>query len=318
MSELINQVSCLHPEDRDPYLDAEACIRIGALSAQSTVYLLPNAYNNDIIVNPETWEDVEVNRVLKIAHSFTRAENAVALLGLVPDNRRSEKASELVIDGLNSISRAMEQVIRSDYLTVLFGNPRLCRDAGYAWNDKYHMAYTQDYAEPLAEIIPELDMKNIKDIRTGMEIIDACVDTQVRMAGYGLFERTFKFVDNFGLSTVEELGSIDTRMRLLDLGELSNDEALLHKFIDDKEWTKITGRHEYTQLPPFLQAYLNRQCEKLITHETVSQSWRRSPLDRPIGVDGAVGLAYDNRIPHKLARVLWEKSPEGSPIARQE
>ncbi len=291
-------------EQDNPYDVAILCKRLGTFSAQNTVYLLPEAYNTDVIVDEETLETTAMRRVLKIAHSYTQTENTIATLSIVPSEQYAAKVDELINNGINCTMRALIVAQQSAEANLLLGNPYLCPNIRPAWQDGYHMAYTQDYSPPLAATLNALDMTKPSDVRRGMSIIDACVDTQLKLSSFGLFEWPFKFTDNFGLSPLEtEFPTDQERIRVLDLGELSSDEMLLRSRIDNKEWEKIVERPEYTQLSVMLQEYLNKQCEERLTQDAVTQVWNKAPSRRAI--NGEV-QSYENHVPHELPHILWK------------
>jgi hypothetical protein len=292
---------------RDPEIEADYCQRIGKSSAQSMVFLLPEDYNMDIVTSDITYDVVEVQRVLKVSHSHSQAVSAVATLNLEPEHRHESKANELVLDGAGSIPRSMRVAVRAHEIDVLMGNPLLCSDVGRPYEDGYHTAYTQDYSIPISDLLKTLDATDTKQVAAFIDLIDAFVETELLLCRHGIFEKTFKFADNFGVFPhLEVFPANQDRIRLIDLGEISTDLQVLLDAIDTKKWEKVADQSESTQLPPILQTYLNKRCEERLTLRNVLGAWTSKvvPSDESLSVQ----RVFDYRIPPGLPRTLWQRS----------
>lgn len=293
---------------RDPYREAELCQQIGGLSAQSTVFLLPEHYNQDFYLDAESLEVVEIERVIKIAHSYTQAKNAVTTLHLEDERGHAYKAADLVIDGLSNVPAVIKYATQATELDMLMGEPRLCEASGKAWQDGYHTAYVQDYARPISEVLKDLDINNIEQVTGVMHLVDAFIDAQLLLCKYCLFEKTFKFTDNFGIFPYPELLSTDLeRMRLLDLGELGSARSDLLELIRNRVWESLPDRHEYTQLHPAIQAYFNKQCEERLTANAVCQAWGTASGSVSLSKPTSYHRIYDTNMPKLLPPVLWRQ-----------
>lgn len=287
--------------------EAPSCERIGKDSGQCTVFMLPERYNADIHLETGTFEVVEVPRVLKISNSIRQAEDATAALGLVPEPQHKSKAFQLVLDGQSSIPRALRTAFRSHKVDVLMGNPLFCRDTKSSHMDAYHMAYAQDYATPISELLGTFDASNQEQVAHFKSIIDAYVEIQLLLLEHGMFDKTFKLTDNYGMFPFDVPWSMEDRIRMLDLGELTFDIATILELVKNKEWEQIAYRQECTPLPSTLQAHFNQRCEERMTTKNVVSLWRaaKPPFDKEI----VITRVYDWRIPTLLPRTLWENLP---------
>ncbi len=292
---------------RNPEIEADYCQRIGKSSAQSMVFLLPEDYNADVTIDEVSYTVVEIPRILKVSHSYSQAVSAVAVLNLEPEHKHASKANELVLDGASSIPRSMRVAIRAHEIDVLMGNPLLCSDIGKPYEDGYHTAYTQDYALPIADLLKTFDDTDTKQVAAFTDLIDAFVETELLLCRHGLFERTFKFTDNFGVFPHPEVFPTNQdRIRLLDLGELSTDIQVLVDAVNNKQWEKTVEQSESTQLPPILQTYFNKRCEERLTLKNVLRVWGSATV--PADETYTVGRVFDYRIPPGLPRALWQRS----------
>jgi hypothetical protein len=294
-------------EDRERHsaeLEAVHCERIGKDSGQCTVFMLPEHYNADIHLETGTFEVVEIPRVLKISNSISQAEDATAVLGLVPEPQHKSKAFQLVLDGQSSVPRALRVAFRSHKVDVLMGNPLFCRDIKSSHMDTYHMAYAQDYATPISELLGTFDASNQEQVVHFKSIIDAYVEIQLLLLEHGMFDKTFKLTDNYGMFPFDVPWIMEDRIRMLDLGELTFDMTTVLELVKNKEWEQIAYRQECTPLPSILQTHFNQRCEERMTTKNVVSLWRaaKPPFDKEI----EVARVYDWRIPTLLPRILWE------------
>jgi hypothetical protein len=307
MSEYSSPYHSWETNQRDPELEADHCQRIGKSSAQSMVFLLPEDYNTDIIIHEGSRDVVEIPRILKVSHSYSQATKAVAALGLEPEDKHVSKSNELVVDGINGIPHSMRIAVRTHEIDVLMGNPLLCSDVDSHSKDGYHMAYTQDYALPISDLLQTFDDTDAEQVTTFMGLIDAFVETELLLCRYNIFEKTFKFADNFGVFPhPEAFPAPQDHIRLLDLGEVSADLQVLLDAIDAKKWEEVANQPESTQLPPILQAYFNKRCEERITLRNVLGAWGSTAVSPTETVPAT--RAFDYKIPPGLPRTLWQRS----------
>lgn len=301
-----------HPRDLNPHEVALQCQRIGKASAQSSVYILPEKYNRELTLTNDSLDVVSIPSVLKIAHSIKEIMDIVTQLGITGYGAQTLKIQQLLTEGRESTRRVIELAEHDVELSLLFGNPLLVEKMQYEMQaNSYHMAYTQDLIRPISDIMAELDTENDEeDLRAACEIVDDYVDAQLFLCTYGFYESTFKFTDNCGKCLYEDQFGGDFRtLRILDLGEISEDFEQLLWHIENKEWQDIVHRQEYTQLPPLVQEYFNDALESRLTVQAVTSLWRKR-------VD-LIDLSYyrpiaDRTLPPKLPEILWKMGRQAS------
>jgi len=162
----------------------------------------------------------------------------------------------------------------SSKLYCLLGCPTIHNAGKLESGDTVITSYSQDYAQPVADLLPQLNWKHPEHQRIGRSIVDQYVDLQLLLIEYGYFDDIFKLANNCGVDDHATLS-------LLDPGELTTDLAKVMHAITHQTWRNIPGRPEYDDLPTYLQNYLNQQLERRLTPEVVAARWqiRKRPLD---------------------------------------
>jgi hypothetical protein len=304
-----------HCERPKPWREATAeeiaseSIRLTNSGAQSTVFRLPDHLNYDASPTGSFYNTVEVSRVLKIAHSPKRAENAAASMGITDPAARVRKASQLIVDNRMSTTLAIESTKLLPRLDQLFGHPlSVPTRSNVSWRERHHFAYTQDFARPIWEIFAQLNPEhNEDDLREACRIIDLYIDAQLFLCSLGIFDQTFKLLDNCAMGAQEVLYPADDNagFKIVDIGELSfyNLKTVL-QCIREKEWRKTALRPEYTQMSPSVRAYFDAAFDARFTEDAVRSIWATG---LPIELD-AIDTQRDTAdapILHDVAEILW-------------
>lgn len=308
------------PHERDPYVVANHCQRIGSSGAQSVVFLLPPEYGYDVQVGDEAYEEsAEVYRLMKIAKSYRQTLQATYNFDIPSEDDREKIAWELTLKAKTIQLQSMWLASMYEDVQRVLGNPQLVesRDGvsfrvnhdhyanaygGYfeAINeDSFHTAYTQDYVLPASEVISSPNTS----LESACRLVDDYVDTQLLLARYGLFDTTFKLADNCGVYPHEGVyASESDRFRLFDFGELTMDLEEAVECIADEKWAQVVRQPEVTQLPPEVQEYMNAACKARLTEEAVRKAWNSS-LKSP---DASFMPLQDTSVPPHLASTLWK------------
>ena len=235
-----------HPEQWHRMTAEEAAntsIRLSHTGAQSTVFRLPDYFNYDASPTASLYDTVEISRVLKIAHGPKRTENAVESMNITYPDTKARKAARLITDNRMSTINAIEATKRSPRLEQLFGHPRYVPPIiSVSWKENHHFAYSQDFARPLWDVFAQLDTEhNEDDLREACRIIDLYIDAQLFLCSKGIFDRTFKLLDNCAMGAQEELYAVDGNagFKIIDIGELSfYNLTTVIESIHEKEWRK--------------------------------------------------------------------------------
>lgn len=292
---------------------ANAAIRLTNAGAQSTTFLLPDDFNYDASPTSSLYDTVEVSRVLKIAHGPKKAEAAVESMNIHPDTK-ARKAAQLITVNRTSTTWAIEASKSSPRLDRLFGHPRhVPSNTDISWREKHHFAYTQDFGHPLWKVFAELDIEHNEDhLRESCRIIDLYIDTLLFLCSEGIFDPTFKLLDNCALGAQEELYPVDKNngFMMIDIGELIFYDLLaVIQCIREKEWRKTALHPEYTQLPPTARAYFDEAFDARFTEEVVRSIWATNLAIEP-GAIGAEADLTDLKVLNDVAELLWHKESQ--------
>jgi hypothetical protein len=287
---------------------ASAAIRLTNAGAQSTTFLLPDAFNYDASPTGNFDDTVEVSRVLKVAHGPKKAQAAVEKMDIHPDEKVS-KIARLIVDNRLSTTQAIEASKSSHRLERLFGHPRnVTSNSGALWQEGHHFAYTQDFGRPLWEVFAKLDSEHNEDhLREACRIVDLYIDMQLFLCSKGLFDPTFKLLDNCAMGVQEELYSVDGNngFMITDIGELLffNLPAVI-RCIHEKEWRKTALRSEYRQPSPSVRAYFDEVFDARFTETAVRNIWSTDLVIEPDAV-GVEASTNDLPVLGEVAELLW-------------
>lgn len=292
---------------------ASATVQLTNAGAQSTTFLLPDDFNYDASPTGDFYNTVQVSRVLKIAHGPKKAEAAVENMNIHPDTK-ARKAAQLITGNRTSTAWAIETSQSSPRLDRLFGHPRhVPSSTGVSWRENHHFAYTQDFARPLWKVFAELDTEHTEDhLREACRIIDLYIDTLLFLCSKGVFEPTFKLLDNCAMGDQEELYPVDKNngFMIIDIGELIFYDLLaVIRCIREKEWRKTALRPEYTQLSPTVREYFDEALDARFTETAVRDIWATDLATEPNAIGSEVRMT-DLAVLSDVARILWNREAQ--------
>jgi len=134
-------------------------------------------------------------------------------------------------------------------------------------------SYTQDYAQPVATLLPKLDMRREAHLALGLRIVDQYVTLECNLPRLGRFDGIMKLADNHGVTEDEELTVLDFSEHLLSIEGAA-------RVIRNREWRQVRTRREYTQLPQPLHDHFCTQLDKRLTLD-VLDNWGTDLVSTP-------------------------------------
>src|SRR6056297_1714803 len=93
------------------------------------------------------------------------------------------------------------------------------------------------------------------------KIIEKTLKFIVELWKYGVHEKTFKI--SF------EMGILNNKIILIDIGEITDNKKIAEKQIMKKSWE---GKHE-KHLPKKVSNYLNKKASEVLTINTLNDNW---------------------------------------------
>jgi hypothetical protein len=252
--------------------------RIGQ-GAQYRVYLLTNPW----LSHPIT-PDVAYVPPRAIKHALSDPETLAYLrdtLRIQDPEAQQRKMAELRSALANTLTPLFMEAIRDknrddshdSQLYDLLGWPKIHSVGQLDSGEVVITDYTQDYVQPVADLLPQLDWQRPEHQTLGRHLVDQYVDLQLLLIEYGYFDGIIKLVNNCGVDD-------HAKLLLLDPGELMTNKQAALRAITEKVWEKIPGRPEYDDLPAPMQTYLNQELERRLTPAVVAARWgiRKRPM----------------------------------------
>jgi hypothetical protein len=255
-------------------------------------------------------ERFEIPRVIKHALGRQAIEAYVQeAIGITDNHDRATKAGDLEHARTNTFWPAMFATRGPDgptKLAHLLGFPLFVYRQGQANDlpDSYlsppWLSYTQDYMQPVAQLLPKLKFNRSAHRELAYHIIDQYVDLQLDLCRYGFLDTIHKLTDNYGVTS-------DGDLMLLDFSELEFSYAKGVQSVQQRDWEDIPNRREYTPLPWRLQAHLSQRLSDLLTFETARDTWGVSkPWDTSHSDRHALPLPFALYDP--VGQMLWQQS----------
>lgn len=269
MKPSIRQLAHELAEQTDQELASLTQFELIAQGAQAGVYM-----STDPALGRESTprEQYEAPRVMKIALGDA------AILGYVRDTigmtdpiEQKRKVRELMTDQYVTYHHVLSVSTADSHMDERFGHPRAVM-LGLSWylhsaEDRHSMGvnYTQDYLPTAAKVFDRLDLGQAAHRKLGRSLIRQYVDFQVEdLIPYGLFDTSYKLLDNYAVDR-------SFTLRNIDFSEHCRTVQLVENSVRSREWEQLPTRQESTQLPGYFQEYLSDQLRKRLTPDQLKR-----------------------------------------------